>query len=132
MFAHKSSLSYTLSLAGETVKIFISKGSDFHRVLLIPLLQRELTDESTRGREQSTQGAYSEDSNSCNLGIDTSSVHLPPRREEYTRLYIIVYTCMLTHSLCILGKALGILSLGLTPIGLRDTDKSPRNKPPNA
>jgi hypothetical protein len=40
MFAHKSSLSYTLSLVGETVKIFISKGSDFHRSFTIPVARR--------------------------------------------------------------------------------------------
>ena len=65
-------------------------------------------------REQSSQGAYTEDRSIRLLAVDIPSLYLLPRRGEYTRVYTIVYprvhncihACTLPRSKYVLCRAL--------------------------
>ena len=83
-----------------------------------------LTHEITIVRGQGRQGVYTEDRSIPALGVDMPSEYLLLRRDEYTRVYTIVYprvhnsihACTLPRSKYILCRAgLYVYSLGIIP-----------------
>ena len=80
-------------------------------------------------RGQGRQGAYAEDRSIRVLGVDIPSEYLLPRRDEYTRVYTIVYprvhncihACTQVRSKYLLSRArLYVYSLGIMPRISRD------------
>nr|DAX54924.1 MAG TPA: hypothetical protein [Caudoviricetes sp.] len=64
----------------------------------------------TRGRWQSSQGAYAPSNSICTLGAGLQGIHLLPRRGKYTLLYTHVYTSVYTR--------VHNFALGMRPVGL--------------